>query len=50
MPLQVHAVDEVIGLLGGEGASLLQLVLHQTQPTAHHQQQEGADDDAQDQW
>lgn len=48
--LQVHAVDEVIRLLSGEGAGLLQLVADQPQTAANHEQQQSRDDQAQNQW
>jgi len=47
--LQVHAVDEVIGLLRGERAGLLQLVAGEAEAAANHQQEEGGDDEAQSQ-
>lgn len=48
--LQVHAVDKVIGFFRGERSSLLQLMSHQAQPAAHHEQQKSTDEDAQDKW
>lgn len=42
--LQVHAVDEVIWLLCGEGSSFLQLVTNKSETTADHEQQESSDD------
>lgn len=50
MLLQVHAVDEIIRLLCGEGAGLLQLVADQPQTAANHEQQQSRDDQAQNQW
>lgn len=40
--LQVHAINEVIGLLCGEGQSFLPPVTSNTQPAAHHQQEQSA--------
>ena len=47
--LQVHAVDEVIGLLRGEGSGFLQLVPNESETTADHEQQQGGDDEAESQ-
>lgn len=47
--LQVHAIDEVIGLLRGEWSGFLQLVTHKSESTADHEQQEGGDDQAENQ-
>lgn len=44
--LQVHAIYEVIWLLGGEGSRLLQLVTNKSETTANHQQQQSGDDQA----
>ena len=47
--LKVHAVDEVIGLLCGEGAGLLQLVADKAEAAANHKQEQGGDEDAKSQ-
>lgn len=47
--LQVHAVDEVVGLLRVEGAGLLELVTDEPEATANHEQQQSGDDEAQSQ-
>lgn len=47
--LQIHAVDEVIGLLCCEWAGFLELVSDEPQTAADHQQQQSGDDDAQSQ-
>lgn len=44
--LQVHAVDEVIRLLCGEGSSFLQFVTDESEATADHEQQQSSDDQA----
>lgn len=44
--LQVHAVDEVIGLLRGQGSGFLQLVANEPETTADHEQQQSGDDEA----
>lgn len=47
--LQVHAVDEVIWLLCGEGSGFLQLVTNESETTADHEQQQSGDDQAEGQ-
>jgi len=47
--LQVHAVDEVIRLLCGEGAGFLNLVSNESESTADHEQQQRGDDEAESQ-
>lgn len=47
--LQVHAVDEVIRLLRGEGSCLLQPVSNKSEATANHEQQHSSDDEAESQ-
>lgn len=47
--LQIHAVDEVIGLLCCEWAGFLELVSDEPETAADHHQQQGGDYDAQSQ-
>lgn len=42
--LQVHAIDEVIWLLRGEGSRLLKLVTDKSETTANHEQEQSSDD------
>lgn len=44
--LQVHAVDEVIGFLCGQGAGFLCPVADESEAAADHEQQQSGDEEA----